>query len=161
MTAEPKENLHESTPIIPQVDTEQSIDENLPSHTADPSALSPPLTRPLKLPFNNLQVDMSAFRENVINIPREDMAAFGEGVPYPTSPTSQQPTSDVEIVLDPSEEIRTVRSSSRRVPKTTFYGVDEQKQTEFYETIDKVSLTLIFFISIFLRPLIVYHITIY
>ena len=100
LTAEPKEDLHESTPIIPQVDTEQSIDENLPSHTADPSALSPPLTRPLKLPFNNLQVDMSAFRENVINIPQEDMAAFGGSVPYHTSPTSQQPTSDVEIVLD-------------------------------------------------------------
>ena len=115
LTAEPHEDLHESTPIMPQVDTEQSIDENFLSHTADPSALSPPLTRPLKLPFNNLQVDMSAFRENVINIPPEDMAAFGGSVPYPTSrtsPTSQQPTSDVEIVLDPSEEIRTVRSSS-------------------------------------------------
>ena len=37
-------------------------------------------------------MDMSTFRDNVMNIPREDMATFSEIISYPTSPTIEHPT---------------------------------------------------------------------
>ena len=168
MTTEPQEELIESTPTMPQINSEQNLDEDLSSR-ADPSEVSP-LTRALKLPFNKVQVDMTAFRDNVMNIPQEDMAAFSENISHPTSPTTQHSASPTiqhpaspttqhsasptiqhpaspttqhsasptiqhpasPTTPQPTSE-STVRSSGRIVCKPTFYGVDEQKQTDFYD----------------------------
>ena len=152
MITEPQEELIESTPTMPQINSEQNLDEDLSSR-ADPSEVSP-LTRALKLPFNKVQVDMTAFRNNVMNIPQEDMAAFSENISHPTSPTTQQSASPTiqhpaspttqhsaspaiqhpasPTTPQPTSE-STVRSSGRIVCKPTFYGVDEQKQTDFYD----------------------------